>query len=208
MTAWRWGAVPLALRPPPSRDEFVLGRVQAPGGPAEPDRRSGPQCRVAPGGVEVPAHAAAGGPHRRGHPPLDVVAPGLLGAGPGVESGGAGAVQRGEVVDDVVELGLDHVDHRVVAQARVGPDHHAQVREARDRGAAQRAHVAVPDLREAAPVRPKSRSAMGASTAWNPVARMIASASHEVPSLAVSVLPSTLASPDATTWTFGRRSAG
>src|SRR5215471_10191963 len=65
----------------PLGDQFVLGRVDVAGGPPEPDRGPRPQRRVAPGGIEVPAHAAAGGPDRGRHPPLDVVAPAPLRAG-------------------------------------------------------------------------------------------------------------------------------
>ena len=57
-------------------------------------------------------------------------------------------MQRREVVQDVAELGLDDVDHRAVAEAGVGPDHQAQVGEARHGGAPQRPHVAAPGLRQ------------------------------------------------------------
>jgi hypothetical protein len=55
-----------------------------------------------PGGVEIPAHAAAGGPDRGCHPPLDAGAPALLCAPPRVEGGGPGPVRRREVVQLLV----------------------------------------------------------------------------------------------------------
>lgn len=58
------------------------------------------------------------------------------------------------------------------------------------------------------PSAPTTRSAMGRSVTWKPVPKTIASTSVSVPSAATTVDPRTSASPDATTSTLGRASAG
>src|ERR671935_276820 len=58
-------------------------------------------------------------------------------------------VELPQVVDHVVELGLDDEDHRAVAEAGVGADDEQEVGESGDGGAAQRRHTALlPLLRE------------------------------------------------------------
>src|SRR5262249_59368090 len=122
---------PAPLTAASRRDDAVLREVQAMRGPPEPERGAGPQRCVAPGGVEIPADAATGGPDRGRHPRLDARTPALERTRPRVQGGGPGPVQHREVTQDVAELGLDDVDHRAMAEPRVGPDHQAQVGEAR-----------------------------------------------------------------------------
>src|SRR6266851_2401073 len=98
----------------------------------------------------VQADAPAGRPDRGRHPALDAGRPPLLRVRPGVERRGAQPVESCDVVKDVVELGLDDVDHRVVPETRVRPDHQAQVGKPGDGRAAQGAHVRVEVRRDVA----------------------------------------------------------
>ena len=74
---------------------------------------------------------------------------------------GAAPAHHAQRVDHVVDLGLDHVDHRAVAQAGVGPEQHEQVREAGDRRAEVRLRAALPRVDQLA--RRRARAPSGRS---------------------------------------------
>ncbi len=83
----------------------------------EAPRPVGPQRRVAPGRVEVPARAA-GVPHRALHALVEVGVVALRRVGAHLHGVGAVAVHVAQRVEHVGDLRLDHVDHRRVARAR------------------------------------------------------------------------------------------
>src|SRR5690606_5695741 len=109
---------------------------------------AGPQGGVAAAGIEVPARAAAPGPHSAPHPLLEPGIPCVLGGAARFERCASGRVEVAQGAQDVVQLGFDHVDHRAVAQPGVGAHDEEEVGESGDRGAAQGAHAVPPVVGE------------------------------------------------------------
>ena len=116
----------------------VLAGVKAPGQPAELPGVLGPQRGVAAPVVEVPAAAAALDPDRVLQSGLQALVVAPLHRRLDLDRAHAGPAQEGQRAGDVVDVRLDHVDHGVVGQRRVGPDHEEQVGEAGHRGARRR----------------------------------------------------------------------
>ena len=142
---------------------------------------------------------------RRTHPPVMPAAQRCCASGRASSAAAPGG-QRGQVVQDVAELGLDDVDGGVVPEAGVRPDEQAQVGEAGHRGAAQRG-IPAPTPRPASPRPPAHRPATGMSVTWNPVAKMITSARGRCrPARSGQAVHR--ASPTATSSVFGLVSAG
>jgi glycosyltransferase involved in cell wall biosynthesis len=98
----------------------VLPRVEARHPPPVAPGVVGPERRVAPGGVQVPAPAAAGDPHGALHPPVDVGQPSGLCLGARLERRGPGAREVVERAQQVVDLRLEHQHDRRVPEPRVG----------------------------------------------------------------------------------------
>ena len=110
----------------------------------EAEREVGPDRRVAAVGVEVPARAPAGVPHRPVQTRLQVGVVGVVGVASHLDLGGAASLHRLQRVQQVVDLGLDHEHHRVVAEPRVRPDDPEHVGEAGHRRAPVGRRAAVP----------------------------------------------------------------
>src|SRR4029079_1306956 len=106
--------------------ERVVGRREAPRAAAEFERGAGPQggdaAFVSRPVHLVPAAAATRGPDAAGEALLQLRVVALLYLGAHLGDPFAARVHARQRVEHVVQLRLDHVDHRVVAEAGVRPD--------------------------------------------------------------------------------------
>ena len=134
----------------------------------------------------------------------------LLHLGADLEGGEPLPVELAQGVDEVVDLRLDHEDHRAVAQAGVRPDQEEQVREAGDgRALVGLLPVSASSARPSdSPSAPKMRSKAGESVTWKPVATTIASTSRSTPSRSTIACARISAMPSVTSSTLSRASAG
>ena len=111
----------------------VGGDVERAGEPPEGEREARPQRRVVAVLVEVPAGAAAGLPDRAA--PSAAAATCCRPAATSRRTSKVAmplALHRPQRAGQVVQVRLDHVDHRAVPEAGVRADHEQQVREAGD----------------------------------------------------------------------------
>ena len=88
--------------------------------------KPGPESRVVAAGIEVPTGAPR---HPDGalHPLLHLCIECLLNLGPYLDSPHVSPLHRAQAVQDVVDLRLDHEDHRIVSQSSIWTDEQEHV---------------------------------------------------------------------------------
>ena len=158
-------------------DGCVVGRAE----PAQPQPVAGgvarPEGRVAAGarrGTSSGSRRAARRCRRicRSIPAVHASCASRVGSSAAMPPGAHVAQRR----EQVVELALDHADHRGVAEPGVRAEQEEQVGEAGDRRApVARACSAVHASARRAPVAAADQSATGGSVTWKPVPKMIVS---------------------------------
>ena len=96
--------------------------------------------------ILIPTVAAAGEPDGAAHAAVDFVDESLLGVCADFDDAVLAALHELQTLHGVADLGFDHQDDGIVAEAGVGPEKHKEIREAGDGDAEIGAHALSPGV--------------------------------------------------------------
>ena len=99
------------------RDQVVVLRIEVARPAPELKGKAGPESRVAAIGIEVPT-GAAGGPDGVPHALLQFSIECFLNLGAHLDGTQVASIHHAQAVQDIGDLRLDHVDHRIVTQGQ------------------------------------------------------------------------------------------
>src|SRR5260221_1221835 len=107
-------------------DQFIVLWIEVACPAPELKSKPRPQRCVVAVGIEVPA-CTPRGPDGAPHPLLHLLIERLLDLGPHLNGRQLAPVHQAQTVEDVIDLRLDHEDHRIVTQAGVWADEQEQI---------------------------------------------------------------------------------